>query len=294
MVRGYRGLGQRKTGSWNPGLVALSALGLSFPFWAWLLLRLLPGHENPWALAQWTAIGTGVIAWLVAWPLYRRRVGADEERLERRIGEWRPSLRSLARSPSFWLVLGCVTVWLYSITTPEAVLSLGWRPAECCRGERLWTLLTSTFAHTGISHLGWNVLWLALIAAPVEKQMSWPAYVGLFLLGAVAGKLAHGLLADPATVMVGMSGAVMAIMGAHLAVSPWRRYHLPYAGTPLPALITLPAYALLMVLGDAVARGSSVWAAHLGGFVAGLLIGLGLRAVRLARVAPEPPSASLV
>jgi membrane associated rhomboid family serine protease len=126
-----------------------------------------------------------------------------------------------------------------------------------------------------------------VVAGAVEKQMSWPAYVGLFLLGAVAGKLAHALLVDPSTVMVGMSGAVMAIMGAHVVVSPWQRYYAPYVPTPMPALLSLPLYALLLVLGDAVARGSSAWAAHLGGFVAGLLVGLALRAVHLARVAPD-------
>lgn len=292
LARSYRELGPVESQSWDPSILVLGAVGLSYPLWAWLLLTLWPTHENPFALAQWPAVGLGAVAWMIAAWVQRRRTDAAELRLEARLGLARPSLEAVLRSPTFWLVFAAALFFLHSVGSPDDVPRFGFRLGDLRQG-RFWTLVTSTFTHVSLGHLGWNCLWLLFLAGPVESRLSRPAFVTVFLLGAVAGKLANAAVFDGEPVMVGMSGAITAVAGAHVVLDPWRKYASTFYPGELPAILALPLIAVLAAFGDVLRGGGGVWAAHLGGLVAGLALGLALRALhRIGAAARQAPLAS--
>ncbi len=92
-----------------------------------------------------------------------------------------------------------------------------WGPAVDLGGE-WWRLLTSGFLHANILHVGFNVLLLALLGFPLERQLGTVRFAVLYLAALLAGSLG-ALLASPQALTVGASGAVFGLMGAHLMAS---------------------------------------------------------------------------
>lgn len=143
------------------------------------------------------------------------------------------------------------------------------------------TLLTAMFLHGSLAHLAVNMLFLWVFGAAVEERFGPGPFLGLYLLGGVAGTLAYvAVQSGSAAPLVGASGAISAAMGAYLLVG-FRRRVLSFVA-PLPLVVlSLPAWALLgpylvsqLVTPDDTAV---AWQAHLGGMVAGFLLAVALR-----------------
>ena len=92
-----------------------------------------------------------------------------------------------------------------------------WGPAVDVGGE-WWRLFTSGFLHANILHVGFNVLLLGLLGAPLERRLGVVRFAVLYLAALLAGSLG-ALLASPRALTIGASGAVFGLMGAHLMVS---------------------------------------------------------------------------
>ena len=92
-----------------------------------------------------------------------------------------------------------------------------WGPAVDVGGE-WWRLLTSGFLHANILHVGFNVLLLGLLGAPLERRLGVVRFSVLYVAALLAGSLG-ALLASPRALTIGASGAVFGLMGAHLMVS---------------------------------------------------------------------------
>jgi len=85
-----------------------------------------------------------------------------------------------------------------------------WRPA-----------LTSLFVHAGLAHLGGNVLALWLFGPTVEDRMGHLRFCAFYLATGISAVLvAVWLSPETMTPLVGASGAVAAVAGAHLALFP--------------------------------------------------------------------------
>jgi membrane associated rhomboid family serine protease len=123
-------------------------------------------------------------------------------------------------------------------------------------GQFSWTtLLTSVFLHDGWIHFVGNALYLWIFGENVEDALGRAPYLLLFFAsGALAG-LAYGSLAPSSVVpLVGASGAVAAVMGAHFAL--YRRSHvltvvvLPFYVdiVEIPAVFFLGFWVLLQLL----------------------------------------------
>jgi membrane associated rhomboid family serine protease len=151
----------------------------------------------------------------------------------------------------------------------------------------LASLFTSMFLHGSVLHLAVNMLFLWIFGAAVEDRFGPGQFLGLYLLGGIAGMLAYvasnPLSAQPA---VGASGAISAVMGAFLLIGGRRRILSFVAPFPL-ILLTLPAWALLapyLVAQFVTPDDTAVaWQAHVGGMVAGFVM-----AVVLAWIVPIP------
>ena len=130
----------------------------------------------------------------------------------------------------------------------------------------LTTLLTSMFLHGGLIHLLFNLLFLQLFGTKVESALGSPRFLIFFFTAGLCAAVAHVLVdADSHIPMVGASGAIAGVLGAHL-----RLY--PHAGT----VFFIAVWFLLQLLnglgslGIAEQSGGVAFFAHIGGFVAGL------------------------
>lgn len=152
-------------------------------------------------------------------------------------------------------------------------------------------LLSSMFLHGGFLHLGGNMLYLWIFADNVEDKLGHGRFLAFYLLCGLAATVLH-IVIDPGSPVptVGASGAISGVLGAYLLMFPGARvvtvipilFFLQVA--ELPALVVLGFWFVIQFfsgiasLGYQTAGGGGVaWWAHIGGFVAGLLLVIPLR-----------------
>jgi membrane associated rhomboid family serine protease len=152
------------------------------------------------------------------------------------------------------------------------------------------TVLTSMFLHDpgGWAHIGGNMLFLWIFGDNVEDALGRARYLLFYLLSGFAAAAAQ-IMIDPYSpvAMVGASGAIAGVLAAYVTLYPWSRITVL---NPIPLLwlffglfLELPAwfvigeffvmnvlYGLGMLGGHAL--GGVAFFAHIGGFVAGLLL----------------------
>ncbi|MDT8435470.1 MAG: rhomboid family intramembrane serine protease [Gemmatimonadota bacterium] len=157
-------------------------------------------------------------------------------------------------------------------------------PARCTTGGGgELTVLTSMFLHGGWMHLIGNMWFLWVFGNNIEDSMGHARFLVFYLLCGGLAAAAH-ILTDPASgvPVVGASGAISGIMGAYLVLYPRVRVHtlvillLFVRVIPLPAVALLGLWFLLQVLSGTAATagaggGVAFWA-HVGGFIAGVLL----------------------
>lgn len=140
--------------------------------------------------------------------------------------------------------------------------------------QLLWSLVTYAFVHGGLIHLGLNAAVFLALGHTISRAIGIARTVALFAVTAAAGALTFALMADAQGPLVGASGAVFGFLGT---VCVWRLKQLRALGlSPAPVLRLLIGLAVINValaLGLAGLGGALAWEAHLGGFVAGWLIG---------------------
>lgn len=152
--------------------------------------------------------------------------------------------------------------------------------------------VTSMFLHGGLLHIGGNLLFLWVFGNNVEEALGKVGYALFYLAGGVFATLAYATLNLDSTIpLVGASGAIAAVMGAYFVLFPWARVRtivflvLPFV-LNLPARIVLGFWFVLQFFTDP--NESVAWAAHVGGFLFGVLAGLAVRTLRT----PAPPTQS--
>jgi membrane associated rhomboid family serine protease len=145
-------------------------------------------------------------------------------------------------------------------------------------------IFTSMFMHAGLAHIGGNMLYLWIFGDNVEDRVGHGRYLVFYLVGGLVADLAH-FLTDPYSLIptVGASGAISAVLGAYLVYFPGSRIatFIPLGFfsrlTMVPAAVVLGLWFVFQLfdgvaaLGGADVGGVAVWA-HIGGFVAGMVI----------------------
>lgn len=150
------------------------------------------------------------------------------------------------------------------------------------------TLFTSMFMHGGIAHIAGNMLFLWIFGDNIEDRLGHVRYVIFYLLCGVLASLAHVFVSalfatDPASLLVpslGASGAISGVLGGYILLHPSRRVtvFLFRFLTEVPAWVAIGiwfAFQLISgigMLGPGTAQGGVAYAAHVGGFVAGLVL----------------------
>jgi membrane associated rhomboid family serine protease len=139
------------------------------------------------------------------------------------------------------------------------------------------TPLTATLVHGGLAHVALNLVMLIFCGQAVERAVGPAGVVVLYLLGAYAAALGHWSF-GPHSVspMIGASGAISAVVGAYALLYGKRQAK---ALGPLPAGVVHVAWLAVAWVGIQLLTGlagfggaSIAIGAHIGGFVAGLIL----------------------
>jgi len=145
-----------------------------------------------------------------------------------------------------------------------------------------FTLLTSMFMHGSLMHLLGNMLYLWIFGDNIEDEMGHGRYLAFYLVCGLIAGLSHVFLnawgASALVPCLGASGAIAGVLGGYLLRHPKRGVHV----IAIRFVITMPAYIVVGMwfvmqviggLGTLGEEGGGVaYAAHIGGFIAGLVL----------------------
>jgi membrane associated rhomboid family serine protease len=147
------------------------------------------------------------------------------------------------------------------------------------------TLLTAIFMHGGLMHLFGNMLYLWIFGDNVEERLGHLRFLLFYLTGGLIASLAHVFATvafggNPLIPSLGASGAISAVLGAYLILFPRRKVRVIMLRmlTTVPAIVAIGIWFLFQlisgigVLGAGAQQGGVAYAAHVGGFLAGLIL----------------------
>jgi membrane associated rhomboid family serine protease len=168
----------------------------------------------------------------------------------------------------------------------EFITTYGVVPVEILAGQDLYTLLTSMFMHGGWAHIIGNMMFLWVFGDNIEDAFGHLGYLVFYLVTGLAASAAHILLNQTSEIpSVGASGAISGVLGAYVVFFGGNAVHvlIGYFVTSLPAWMMIGLWAVTQfinaygALAETAETGGVAYAAHAGGFVAGVLIALLLR-----------------
>ncbi len=171
------------------------------------------------------------------------------------------------------------------------------------------TVLTAMFMHGGFAHIGGNLLYLWIFGDNVEHRFGKRRFLLFYLASGVVATVAQWAL-DPDSVIpnLGASGAISGVLGAYLVLFPRNRVHTVffYTVVAVPAFVALGLWIVLQFVNGygAIAAteqtGGVAYAAHIGGFLTGVVVALFMRGRSPERrtaftraIAADPKSHSL-
>ncbi len=181
---------------------------------------------------------------------------------------------------------------------PAAIFGPQSLPSELVTIPASLSVVTSMFLHGGILHLVGNMLYLWIFGNNVEDAMGHVRFLFFYLLTGVLAGLAHSLTDPTSTIpAIGASGAISGVLGAYILLYPRAQVlvliilgifvRVMY----IPAGLVLGFYLVIQLLQGTLSWGQGgggvAWFAHIGGFVAGLLL-IGLFKRRSVRFFHRP------
>jgi membrane associated rhomboid family serine protease len=246
----------------------------------------------------------------VGWPL--NRPGRDQARVT---AGWRASVIPISDNPeprrsfpflTLALIAINVVVFIFELSAsdPERLFqSAGVVPLEFATGRDIapaaplgnyyTTLITSMFLHGGWLHLGSNMLFLWIFGDNVEDRLGHLRYLVFYFVCGLIASATHIYFNWGSPVpSVGASGAIAGVLGGYIVLFPSARVRtLLFIGpfitmARIPALIMIGFWFVTQLLSGVLAlgvteqtTGVAFWA-HVGGFLAGLILVLVLRQPR--------------
>jgi membrane associated rhomboid family serine protease len=191
------------------------------------------------------------------------------------------------------IVINCL-VFLYQITRGPYeevfVFTFAAIPARLFGGTvehasiPAWlTVFTSMFLHGNFLHLGGNMLYLWIFGNNIEDVMGHGRFLLFYLLVGAVATFSHAVTAPSSTIpMIGASGAISGVLGAYVLLFPHARVRVLIPIGIFPYIIDVSAVVVLgLWIGVQIFNaifslggvgGGVAWAAHVGGFFAGLAL----------------------
>ena len=174
-------------------------------------------------------------------------------------------------------------------------------PADYTRGAGIGgpvplTLLTAMFLHAGWAHIFGNMLYLFIFGDNVESAFGHVKFLLFYLVAGALASAAH-IFASPASTVpsLGASGAIAGVLAAYLILFPRKSVHVLMAmrRVSVPAIMVIGLWAVFQFMSGAGSilspreGGGVAYLAHVGGFVAGLIMTPLLRGSRERQELPR-------
>ena len=146
------------------------------------------------------------------------------------------------------------------------------------------TLLWSMFMHGGIMHLLGNMLYLHIFGDNIENLLGHLRYAFFYLFCGILASLAHvftsaALGANLLIPSLGASGAISGVLGGYFLLFPKRRVRVLFLRSVIqvPALVAIGVWFLFQLISSVGmfsggSGGGVAYGAHIGGFIAGMLV----------------------
>lgn len=212
------------------------------------------------------------------------------------------SQRTITPMVTYGLIAANVLVFIYQATHPTFTYGYSYVPAEITNGRDLvgtfsvgggqvqlfpgpvpiyLTLLFAMFMHGDLMHIGGNMLYLWIFGDNVEDRMGHVKFLIFYLLTGFLASAAQ-IFASPNSLIpnLGASGAIAGVLGGYLVLFPRQsvRVLIGRGIVEVPAIIVIGLWGLLQFVsgfgqvaggGD---RGGVAYMAHVGGFIAGIVL----------------------
>ncbi len=227
-------------------------------------------------LFNWIAIA--VIPFVESsWDFYEANQSITKQKLEDRIKQSRYTTW-VRNNEAFWTkgLTACITVvaltqliCFFLTQIPSSIETAGIVKPAIREGE-FWRLFSGTLLHGNLLHFAFNIFAFYVLGKLIETTISKYFISIVFVSSALIGSICS-LIFIPDVPSVGASGGIMGLLGFLLVFSVKARKLLPKANTKM--LIKAALYTFLAGL---LAKGVVDNPAHLGGFLAGIILGLGL------------------
>jgi membrane associated rhomboid family serine protease len=198
------------------------------------------------------------------------------------------------------LVLGNLGIFFVMLLAGEGAIirDLAFQPVDLENGTAVYTLFTSMFIHYNFAHVIGNMLFLFFLGSPLESRIGKRRFALVYFSAGIFGSLlaaVYFILLDTqlSILMLGASGAISGAVGTLLVLYP--RDEIPMFVGPLflprvPVWLAGLSWFVLDVLLVLLTSSNVSWQAHVGGFMAGLAVGLLIgRGVEEARKKEEAP-----
>jgi membrane associated rhomboid family serine protease len=185
------------------------------------------------------------------------------------------------------LIVACALVFFFELSLDEYsrdyfIGKYGLVPAHL----RPTTLVTSMFLHGGWAHIIGNMLFLWAFGKSLEDAMGHSKFLAFYLICGVAAGITHVAINSYTTLpTVGASGAIAGVMGAYLIKFPRATIHSLVLIIVFPIMLDIPAALMLVywfitqlfseygsIARTQVGNGGVAYAAHIGGFVTGMIL----------------------
>lgn len=181
-------------------------------------------------------------------------------------------------------------------TTPRGIATLNVERA-------LIPIFASMFLHAGWLHLLGNMLFLFVFGRSIEDRFGHLKFLGIYFTSGFCGAVVHILFnAGSRVPSIGASGAIAGILGAYFVTFPRARitlliwFFILVWTVDLPAVLVLGYWFLIqffsgyqMLAIESATAGGVAWWAHVGGFIAGMVLGLVVQPKR-PRMRMIPPN----
>jgi membrane associated rhomboid family serine protease len=207
---------------------------------------------------------------------------------------------------TYGLIAINVLVFLWELSQPEAQLNRQFEilsvvprnvTADPFSLETFMDFLRSMFFHGGFEHIIGNMLYLWLFGDNVEDRLGGILYLVLYFISGFAAGLAQVLVDPNSTIpLIGASGAIAGVLGSYLIMYPSVKVRGIIPLGRISSMQEWPAWAVLGLwfvtqlfngvasITDAQYGGGVAFFAHIGGFIAGIVL-----TFLFTRIVPQPP-----
>lgn len=184
---------------------------------------------------------------------------------------------------SYSIVASAICVFAFMVTSVVGQNNwygaqdlIAFSPVDLTHPARIYTVLTSMFAHANLIHLMFNVLGLIFIGMVFEQRIGPRPFILLFLLSGLVGTLVFAVIHwnNGMFFVLGASGAISGVLGAFARLYPKEKMSMFVMFVPLPPMPIWVIVGIFVLIQLFLIPTSSqiAYEAHLGGLAAGILL----------------------